>query len=341
MIFAIAALLALVAAGTCFYISYNKNNKDLELKFQNKKSEVFQELQEKKSRFDSQLYQEFEQKKQELNKQLEDYNIQIQQKQEKIYQEFENLDNEYCEYKKKLDGEREILLKEHQDKIISEDRIYIEKIKEKEIFYSQKIESLKQELENFLTNIENQKIKVKEELKIYEDKQNELIKQFKEQKKKKNQEDFYRIQISSKDEEDIKKLRGIADSLNSPTVLYKLIWENYYKTQFSNMCGRVISKDEKPIGVYKITNRENGKCYIGQTRAGFQERWRSHVRKGLKAEASSRNKFYEELWEVGPENFTFEVLSYCTPEELNEKEKYYIEFFKSNEWGYNSTGGNK
>jgi hypothetical protein len=35
------------------------------------------------------------------------------------------------------------------------------------------------------------------------------------------------------------------------------------------MCGRVISKDEKPIGIYKITNRENGKCYIGQTRAGF------------------------------------------------------------------------
>lgn len=33
MIFAIAALLALVAAGTGFYIFYNKNNKDLELKF--------------------------------------------------------------------------------------------------------------------------------------------------------------------------------------------------------------------------------------------------------------------------------------------------------------------
>ena len=341
MIFAIAALLALVAAGTGFYIFYNKNNKDLELKFQNKKSEVFQELQEKKSKFDSQLYQEFEQKKQELNKQLEDYNIQIQKKQEKIYQEFENLDNEYCEYKKKLDGEREILLKEHQDKIISEDRIYIEKIKEKENLYSQKIESLKQELEIFLTNIENQKTKVKEELKIYEDKQNELIKQFKEQEERKNQEDFYRIQISSKDEEDIKKLRGIADSLNSPTVLYKLIWENYYKTPFSNMCGRVISKDEKPIGVYKITNRENGKCYIGQTRQGFTERWRSHVRKGLKAEASSRNKFYDEMWEVGPENFTFEVLSYCTPEELNEKERFYIGFFKSDEWGYNSTKGNK
>lgn len=33
MIFTIAALLVLVAAGTGFYIFYNKNNKDLELKF--------------------------------------------------------------------------------------------------------------------------------------------------------------------------------------------------------------------------------------------------------------------------------------------------------------------
>jgi hypothetical protein len=47
------------------------------------------------------------------------------------------------------------------------------------------------------------------------------------------------------------------------------------------------------------------------------------------------------MWEVGPENFTFEVLSYCTPEELNEKERFYIGFFKSDEWGYNSTKGNR
>jgi hypothetical protein len=39
-------------------------------------------------------------------------------------------------------------------------------------------------LENFLTNIENQKTKVKEELKIYEDKQAEIIKRFKEDEEK-------------------------------------------------------------------------------------------------------------------------------------------------------------
>lgn len=337
MILAIAALLALVAAGTCFYISYNKNNKDLELKFQNKKSEVFQELQEKKSRFDSQLYQEFEQKKQELNKQLEDYNIQIQQKQEKIYQEFENLDNEYCEYKKKLDGEREILLKEHQDKIISEDRIYIEKIKEKEIFYSQKIESLKQELENFLTNIENQKTKVKEELKIYEDKQAEIIKRFKEDEEKRQQIEFYKIKINENDKRDIENLKRLSSSFSRPDVLYKVIYETYYKAKLEEMFKRVLGDKKESGGIYKITNINNNKVYIGKT-TNFISRWRTHAKRGCGLERIS-GQLYDAMFEDGLENYMWEIVEVCQKEEQTQKEKDWIRFYKSNEYGYNQKVG--
>ena len=337
MILAIAALLALVAAGMCFYISYNKNNKDLELKFQNKKSEVFQELQEKKSRFDSQLYQEFEQKKQELNKQLEDYNIQIQQKQEKIYQEFENLDNEYCEYKKKLDGEREILLKEHQDKIISEDRIYIEKIKEKEIFYSQKIESLKQELENFLTNIENQKTKVKEELKIYEDKQAEIIKRFKEDEEKRQQIEFYKIKINENDKRDIENLKRLSSSFSRPDVLYKIIYETYYKAKLEEMFKRVLGDKKESGGIYKITNINNNKVYIGKT-TNFISRWRTHAKRGCGLERIS-GQLYDAMFEDGLENYMWEIVEVCQKEEQTQKEKDWIRFYKSNEYGYNQKVG--
>lgn len=337
MIFAIAALLVLVAAGTCFYIFYNKNNKDLELKFQNKKSEVFQELQEKKSKFDSQLYQEFEQKKQELNKQLEDYNIQIQQKQEKIYQEFENLDNEYCEYKKKLDGEREILLKEHQDKIISEDRIYIEKIKEKENFYSQKIESLKQELENFLTNIENQKTKVKEELKIYEDKQAEIIKRFKEDEEKRQQIEFYKIKINENDKRDIENLKRLSSSFSRPDVLYKVIYETYYKAKLEEMFKRVLGDKKESGGIYKITNINNNKVYIGKT-TNFISRWRTHAKRGCGLERIS-GQLYDAMFEDGLENYMWEIVEVCQKEEQTQKEKDWIKFYKSNEYGYNQKVG--
>ena len=46
------------------------------------------------------------------------------------------------------------------------------------------------------------------------------------------------------------------------------------------------------------------------------------------------------MWEDGVENFTFEVLCDCKVEELNEKERYFIKFYKSDEWGYNATKGN-
>jgi hypothetical protein len=38
-------------------------------------------------------------------------------------------------------------------------------------------------------------------------------------------------------------------------------------------------------------------------------------------------------------NFTFEVLEECSKEELNEKEKKWIELYQSNTVGYNGTKG--
>jgi hypothetical protein len=41
----------------------------------------------------------------------------------------------------------------------------------------------------------------------------------------------------------------------------------------------------------------------------------------------------------GVENFSFELLEECNPEELNEREKFYIEFYNSVNYGYNVTKG--
>lgn len=43
--------------------------------------------------------------------------------------------------------------------------------------------------------------------------------------------------------------------------------------------------------------------------------------------------------EVGVENFTFEVLEFCSRAELNDREKYWIEFYRSQEVGYNMRQG--
>ena len=178
------------------------------------------------------------------------------------------------------------------------------------------------------------------ELKSYQDKQNAIIARFKADEEKKNKLDFYRMKLSEAEIEDIKKLKSIADQLNNPTVLYKLIWENYYKSKFSELIGR-IAPEKAGCGIYKITNIENGKVYIGQTKQTFNDRLRSHVRRGLKAEPATNNKLYAAMWEQGPEQFTFEIITKCKAEELNEKERYFIEFYQSREWGYNSQSGPK
>ena len=41
------------------------------------------------------------------------------------------------------------------------------------------------------------------------------------------------------------------------------------------------------------------------------------------------------MYEQGVENFTFEILEECLPEELNDKEKYWIDFYNGVEYGYN------
>jgi hypothetical protein len=43
--------------------------------------------------------------------------------------------------------------------------------------------------------------------------------------------------------------------------------------------------------------------------------------------------------EDGLENFSFEVLEECSRTELNEKEKFYIELYQSDKFGYNSNSG--
>lgn len=88
------------------------------------------------------------------------------------------------------------------------------------------------------------------------------------------------------------------------------------------------------IGIYKITNAITNLSYIGQS-IHIEQRWREH-----KTRYKTENtKFYKAIQIYGIENFIFEVLEECTAEELDEKEKYWINKFNSFQNGYNSNQG--
>ena len=162
-----------------------------------------------------------------------------------------------------------------------------------------------------------------------------LIEQFKKDEEARKESDFYRIAIPESFKDDITKLKSIAAQLSKPSTLYKLIWKEYYENSFNAMTGRVLGGDADKSGIYKITNIKNQMVYIGQA-VNIGSRWRTHVKRGLKAEEGTSNRLYTALWEEGVENFTFQVVEFCDRKDLTEREKFYISFYNTKEYGYNS-----
>ena len=148
---------------------------------------------------------------------------------------------------------------------------------------------------------------------------------------------FYSLSINEKDLIDIKILKDIEYKLNNPRVLRMLIWTTFFQKPMGELCDRVLGLKSK-IGIYKITNQINSQAYIGQS-IDISKRWKEHAKCGLGIDASPTNKLYKAMVEDGLWNFTFELLEECPRAELNEKERFYIDLYKSNNFGYNSTKG--
>lgn len=149
--------------------------------------------------------------------------------------------------------------------------------------------------------------------------------------------DFYKVNIDQVDLSDIITLRKIKSRLNKPRILSMLIWQTYYQKPLNQICLNVVGPN--PVcGIYKITNIETNEVYIGQA-VSIQDRWKTHAKCGLDIDRPPGNKLYQAMVEDGLENFTWEVLEACSANELNEKEKKYIELYQSFEYGYNSNKG--
>ena len=150
------------------------------------------------------------------------------------------------------------------------------------------------------------------------------------------EEQKYKIIISDEDLLEINKLREVAPYLRNPRPVYKIIWEGYYRTPTNNLISRVIGTTTK-TGIYKLTNTKNNMSYIGQA-VNIADRWKQHIKCGLGIDTPN-TQLYKIIKKDGVENFKFEVLEECKREDLNRKEKYWIGFYKTDDFGYNMTRG--
>ena len=117
----------------------------------------------------------------------------------------------------------------------------------------------------------------------------------------------------------------LASDLN--TIKWKKIW----LPKVQGIVGQ--EKLDGKMGIYRLVLKEDeGVCYVGQA-VNIKERWYQHIRKMLGVD----NKGNEKLYKYGdPGLFVWEVVEEVKDRgKLDERERYWIEFYGSKEWGLN------
>lgn len=202
----------------------------------------------------------------------------------------------------------------------------LEEEKEK-ILAESDVTKYKQELAEINKEIEEarQTLKVQQEQALNAAKEEDFI-------------NFHSIGFTSQDIKDIELIRDFAPKLTRQEAFFKLIWTEFYQKPIQALCKTLGA--EKVTGIYKITNTQNGRMYIGQA-IDIASRWKEHCKCGLGIGSTGymTNKFYKALHDTGIENFTFEVLEICEKTKLNDREFYWIDFYNATTFGYNSKAG--
>ena len=296
------------------------------IKIKQKKVKQLQNLQHSKQYLEKQL--NYLQKKINENQEL----VQAKQSElfivsQKLTQKKEQLNNYISNYSESLNKKLESLREIEQQ---AADQYFInletEYTKQENIF-KQKIEQLNSNYQIVVKELDN--------LKATRKAAHEAL--LKEQQIK-NNKDNYRLIPTENNLKDINCLQKIKKELYHPRILSMLIWQTFWQPLAKEKFPIILQAKTK-MGIYKITNLITEECYIGQS-TDIYKRWNQHCKAGLGIDTPMGNKLYKAIQEYGLQNFTFQLLIQCERKELDEKEKYFIELYEANTYGYNSTGGN-
>lgn len=148
---------------------------------------------------------------------------------------------------------------------------------------------------------------------------------------------FYTIQLPEEYHDDIEfLLTTVAGKVQHPDIISKLVWTEYVKPNIEDTFKRIEIKAEP--GIYKLTSLINGKCYIGKS-TNVKSRIADHFKSVVGIKSIADQAVHHAILKEGFWNWQIEIITYCDKDKLSELEKYYIEFFKAQEFGYNKTGG--
>ena len=192
-------------------------------------------------------------------------------------------------------------------------------------------------LELIRKNTQGEIDKISADLEAYRAKQDAVNQEILRRRELEEQKDFYRVCLTEDAIADISLLQITRQNLKKPEIIDKIIYDNYVAKPVLEMIKRVL-QNTTCSGIYKITCQETKEIYIGKS-TDIKNRWQQHCKTAFNCGTIASSVLHRKMQQYGIENFTFELLEKVSKDQLTEREKFYIDFYKTKETGLNERNG--
>ena len=286
------------------------------------------------------------------NEQSKTYQKRIQQLQYDYNKEKEKEEKKYNEFLASIKEKEKLCdqLVEKEEQRIDEkvlaysNKKYDEAEKEITHYYVLRQEAINKEVvqleNNYNTHKENLDRDIstlREELSDLKARREAYIEALKAEEKRQQDRAFYTINLTEENKEDSKILRSIEDKLHNSEALNRLIYDVFIKKPLGDLLLRIIGENTYG-GIYKITNLDTQRAYIGRS-TDIKKRLTEHVKGAFNISTIADQEIHRVMGREGVDKFSFEVLEKVEKEKLNEREKYWIDFYQTQSYGYNQNKG--
>lgn len=224
------------------------------------------------------------------------------------------------------------------NKIFDEEKENFKKESEKlKKTLEEQLQGKKNELDEYRIWAESIKEGLSEEIKDYKAKREIINKQILMERELKEKADFYRIVISEGDLADLKLIKSFEEQFHNKEILNRAAFDTFIKKPMNEMIKRVLG-GHSPSGIYMITNLLTDEIYIGRA-VSVDKRWQEHCKSCFNLGTIAHSTLHTRMAKEGIWNFSFQLLEEVPKDKLAEREKYWINFYQTKEYGMNEKAG--
>ena len=343
----------LVIGSIILLILYNYNKKQIlrikEEEILNKNIDCLNEKLEKE-RLEyqakmNQIYHDFDEKVRELTQERDFIERSLIERRQAIEEIIEELNNRKIALERIYEEQREVGMMQVEQQIATHRSLRMQEVtnsvKEEESKRRQKMEEGLAAFQQAISEIQTRKQQELDEITAliddFKKKQDVINEEILRRRQVEEQQDFYRVLLDNNAISDMQILLSIREKLISHENLDKLIYDGYIAKPANEMIKRVLNS-RAPSGIYKITRLKTGEIYIGKS-TDIKKRWGEHCKTAYGVGTIAHSILHTTIRRDGIENFTFELLEEVPKDKLTEREKYWITFYGSKEYGLNERNG--